>query len=291
MKGHSSCWLLLLVSINLFSQEFSMKLIFENNSGARDSLVVGYDSSASDTIDSFFSEVNIKSDSLDSLLDVRIPIYADPFIWDSMGVAQVKRQITMRKCDDQYLSEKPVPIDVYSSSWPIKISWNVESLKDSCHRGSFLTTIHPKSWFDSDGHTEPFLVQLAQQDHVLYKKYVQVCPSDNCYFYQGKMIIRYWMAFDNQFSVSINELPQSQQFKISLTNGVLLIKSERTNLSRFKAVLLDLSGTIINQNIGEQMVKLNIQNMQNKICVLQIISKGNVLTKKVFLGTNFMTSI
>ena len=69
----------LLLSIFIFlslktvqGQLFSINMNFQDAAGNRDTLILGYDSNASDTIDTFFNEMNILSTSFDTGLDVRV---------------------------------------------------------------------------------------------------------------------------------------------------------------------------------------------------------------------------
>jgi hypothetical protein len=54
------------------SQQFSFKMYFKDAIGNTDSITLGYDPSASDSVDISFGEINIISTPLDSGLDVRI---------------------------------------------------------------------------------------------------------------------------------------------------------------------------------------------------------------------------
>lgn len=53
------------------AQEFSFNLYFEDGQGNKDTLVLGYDASATDSIDANFGEVNIISQAWDSVFEAR----------------------------------------------------------------------------------------------------------------------------------------------------------------------------------------------------------------------------
>ena len=65
--------LIVLLTTNINSQEeFSFPMIFEDAVGNKDTIVVGYDSLATDSIDTAFGEVDIVNQPWDSTFEVRI---------------------------------------------------------------------------------------------------------------------------------------------------------------------------------------------------------------------------
>lgn len=72
MKQHLVLWFFLILSNIMNGQEFIFEMYFEDAIGNKDTLVIGYDINATDSIDSVFGEKNIISVPLDSLFDVRM---------------------------------------------------------------------------------------------------------------------------------------------------------------------------------------------------------------------------
>jgi hypothetical protein len=63
---------LLILSLNVAPQDFSFKMTFIDAVGNTDTIVVGYDTDATDSVDVGFGELNIIDIPWDSLFDVRI---------------------------------------------------------------------------------------------------------------------------------------------------------------------------------------------------------------------------
>jgi len=66
-----SVWILLFSSTSFAQEEFSFELYFEDAVGNRDTLVLGYDENATDTIDSGFLEIDISGSIWNNTFEVR----------------------------------------------------------------------------------------------------------------------------------------------------------------------------------------------------------------------------
>jgi len=72
MKKIYSLLLILALSQIVFGQEFSFQMYFQDSAGNKDTLTIGYDVNATDSIDAIFGETNIISTPLSPGLDVRV---------------------------------------------------------------------------------------------------------------------------------------------------------------------------------------------------------------------------
>jgi hypothetical protein len=84
--------------------DLSFQMKFVDAAGNADSITLGYDITATDTLDSFFGETNIVSVAYKSGLDVRV---GNKYYPSSPGQSpfQCKKQILFKKCPTSY----PVP--------------------------------------------------------------------------------------------------------------------------------------------------------------------------------------
>ncbi|TNE56371.1 MAG: T9SS type A sorting domain-containing protein [Bacteroidetes bacterium] len=122
----------LLLSVSGMAQEFQFQLTFEDSQGNRDSLVLGYDPSASDSLNQSFGELNI-IDSVRSVgLDVRVTNEWMQRKNGQTGSFHTKRKITYKsECEKPSLN---IPIDILTKNWPVKVTWNKALFDTVCHQ-------------------------------------------------------------------------------------------------------------------------------------------------------------
>ncbi len=142
---------LCLIQISAFSQQFSVDLFFEDAIGNRDTVTIGYDSTATSSIDTSLGEVNIINVPWDTTFDVRI---TDNFFqssyWGNDSVTyHSKRQILPIPCDTIGRPVEDLEFNILCKNWPITIRWDsLPFLQDPCLERSILTDFHPGGWFD-----------------------------------------------------------------------------------------------------------------------------------------------
>src|SRR5690554_7621468 len=120
--------------------EFEFQLYFEDAAGNRDTVTLGYDQLATDTINSQFGEVNLLNTPWGNGLDVRIGnlIYHDgawgvtnntPPIYDFSDSINENTYLTKKKiiehvCDLQFENaSRRVSIQFTSNDFPIVVKW------------------------------------------------------------------------------------------------------------------------------------------------------------------------
>jgi hypothetical protein len=122
--------------------EFSFVLYVTDALGNRDSIVLGYDATATDTADALFGDSNIANTAIDSVLDLRI-IRRESFL--SLDY-QSKNAIFKYSCDSAFdinNGRSTAFLMLRAKQYPVTFSWNIQQFlgaNNACHRGSFLTS-------------------------------------------------------------------------------------------------------------------------------------------------------
>ena len=117
------------------AQEFSFELYFEDALGNRDTLVLGYDPLATDSIDVAFGEENIISQPWDSVFEVRVgdkrfsessPNISTPNTFLS------KKQILASYCETTRLASHYFTFQIQTDNYPVKVFWDKSLFQDTC---------------------------------------------------------------------------------------------------------------------------------------------------------------
>jgi hypothetical protein len=129
-------------------QQFSFQMFFTDAVGNKDTITLGYDSSATDSIDTSFGEVNIISVPLKTSLDVRITNeWVNQNFFNRPATHHLKKQIFFNPCLSYYYSHIQT-IDILSRHWPVTATWDNTVFNDKCRNGSVFTSIDPACWWD-----------------------------------------------------------------------------------------------------------------------------------------------
>ena len=148
MKKTVLLFVLILFSIITFAQQFSFNLYVEDALGNRDSLVLGYDPLATDSIDAAFGEVDIKSNPWDSVFEARVSkesyLYGIPTY---MPAHESKVQILEHDPQSPYSPMGPqftssVYIAVKNMHPPFYLSWDSILFQDSSIMSSGFWFLH-----------------------------------------------------------------------------------------------------------------------------------------------------
>ncbi len=137
MKILYAFFIALLISTTLTAQEFSFTLAFEDAVGNTDTIVLGYDMLATDSVDTSFNEVNIINTPWDSVFEVRITdeLHTRVYTEDSTANYHLKKQIIKNYCGEW---PPAVTLDIKCNNWPVTMSWDSTLFNDSCNEGSFI---------------------------------------------------------------------------------------------------------------------------------------------------------
>ena len=186
------------------AQQFVFQMTFIDAVGNTDSLTLGYDIAATDSLDAAFGETNIISTAYTTGLDVRsgsvwfqqnlnsAPLGLLPF--------ETKKQIVPNTCGTEnfWLLWPIVEINIVSTHFPVKAFWNKILFSDTCRNGSVFTGVHPGGWWDTGG----FQGALNTEDSITFYQ------NQYNYLNGTDTVNVYWVAFSDStlLALGINEL-------------------------------------------------------------------------------------
>ena len=195
-------FLLVIIAIGIITvskaQQFSFQMKFVDAAGNRDSITLGYDINASDTLDPAFGETNIISTPYSSGLNVRAGN-----VWfqqnSSTGFGQTafetKTQIVPNICGTgNFWALFPVAeINIVTTHFPVKAYWNSTLFNNTCRNGSVFTSIHPGGWWDTGG----FRDELNSMDSTTFYQ-------NQYYFLNGSDTVNvYWVPLSDTTLLSL----------------------------------------------------------------------------------------
>lgn len=155
-----------LLAITASGQEFSFNMYFEDSLGNRDTLTLGYDSTATNGLDTVWGEQNIKDRPFDSVFEVRsFPCFIPCFREDHVSFLSEK-QIMHSACDSQVKNIIGIGITC-DECWPITVKWDSTLFQGKCRNNSFITDWRPGDWFDVLYGTEQGPFKLRNHDSLV----------------------------------------------------------------------------------------------------------------------------
>jgi len=214
---------LVLVAISLFplcqAQQFSFQMHFRDAVGNRDSITLGYDPAATDSLDAAFGEVNVITTPFSSGLDVRTgSIWFQSYAWTQYGLTafESKTQIVPEACGGaNFWSLSPIiGIQVVSDHFPVTASWDRNLFNGPCSNGSLFTGWSPNGWWDVG--PSDFREILSQEDSVSFYQ-------SNHYYIKGTdTLYIYWVALtDSTFlGMGLGDLQQNANVIRTFPNPV-----------------------------------------------------------------------
>jgi len=262
-----------LIEINIYAQQFSSDIYLSDANGNSDTITLGYDANATDSIDLQFSEVNIVNKPWDSVFEARIsPLsqYVGP-INNFTPPYQTKKQILNYNPQPPFspLSiqfSTPVFIEVYSRMGrPFSLHWNKMLFADSSRMRS--------GFFFINGINLPRYV-VDNDSLIFYDWY-----SDNSYYLKNNDTI--WLlgfSFFSYSEVGINDNFQLQIDPIiaypNPTKGIIHIAFTDNPQMNIKMQIFDITGRFIRdvQVIKQKNFTLDISDLQKGIYILNIKS-------------------
>ncbi|HKK87668.1 MAG TPA: hypothetical protein VJ917_02380, partial [Saprospiraceae bacterium] len=141
------------------AQEFITSMYFEASNGLKDTLVLGYDPSATDGIDSAFSEENIMDQAFGDF-DVRWTKVREPICigMDGEGpkkmqevcIFQNKLNIVPKDCRS-FIGGRTTSVMqclIPNKDLPVKIRWDAQQFNTNCLKESVITELPSEGWWD-----------------------------------------------------------------------------------------------------------------------------------------------
>jgi protein gp37 len=190
--------------------EFETTIYVMDLNGNMDSVIVGYDSTASAyDIDPQFGEIDITNQLWDSILEVRV----SPWFFKDSKLG--KKQIMKSYCSPDYLFSRGAGVVTLSirSHTPVVIFWNIQDFQDDCRDSSIIVD-------DDVFFTNPFLNYYQESYMAKRPNHGSTfdLPGYNYSYYQGNIagggtdtIFNVFIGFIDDINTNTNEQKQIQQ--------------------------------------------------------------------------------
>lgn len=265
----------------LGQEEFSFQLNFEDSQGNKDSVIVGYDDSASDGIDFTFGEQNIISQSWDTILDVRLSeqlSYQNSLAPMPPPSFHTKKQVVEKTCNNIF--EFNVTLNLVATYYPIEVSWDSTlfvSAIDTCHTGSLFTTY---DYYQNDvGSGYAFFANknsLMLYDDPGYPFYIDDTINVNLH----------WISFSKEQVMSIEEeinFKGDEDFIIypnPTQSYVNIISNNKIPLKNVRLTLTDPIGVVLRDEPLNSS-KIDLSEFGKGIYLIQLIYAKQVKSFKL----------
>jgi hypothetical protein len=261
----------LLLQSKLNAQQFSSTILFtRQNTTDTDSLVIGYDPNATDTLDALFNELNILQTPRDSAFDVRIGN-----VWGLLNIGsyngqtpyQTRRQIMQWRCGSNELSV--IELNIKSNKWPVYVNWVRSDFQDSCRTGTSLTNMHPLQWWNGQGFREELSIW----------NYHPIYPSQWSIIDGNDTLYTYWIGMGNDKAVisSTDDIAADEDIKIypNPASDYFSITS-LTDLKIDSVEVYSADGRLV---LTSTDIRVNIQSLSNGIYSVMAYDKSGFRLK------------
>ncbi len=262
-----------------YSQEFSYQMFFEDAAGFKDSITLGYDITATDSIDATFGEINIISTPLDSNLDVRISDeWFNSTYLSTVGSYHTKKQIVKNMCSSWFSISS---IEISTDYWPVTATWDSSLFTDSCRLGSVFTSMSPGGWFDVLGPSNLHQAKLKFGNEITFTSNVHDSEfSWNNYYYinqSNDSIPFFWHTYGGYslLSIGIDELNSSDLISLSPNpvSNLLQINYNIDDIKIKQIKIFDILGK--EQWINWKDNTIDLSRVQKGLLIVQITLDNN----------------
>lgn len=261
-------------------EEFSFKLYFEDALGNKDTIIIGYDDNATNTIDASFGELDILSQPWRSTMEVRTGELLDNSIGTNAGpypeaftsISHSKKQIIKKDCSQAWSQAYNVfYILLKNVEFPLTIIWDYQEVLNPCTSRNFMTDWYPGCWFDC------YVVGTEQEPfdlNNLNTKQLNYISIDNV---EGVDTTQVLFVSMSNFTLNTNQL-STEQFTIS-NNPFEDSFSIHGNITDSNIQLLDGQGKVIGFEMHDNtIIPLNCEA---GVYFLSIEQNGNQSYKKI----------
>jgi len=302
MKTKIFLTLIFVVSMQFsFAQnpEFKFYLAFEDSAGNKDTIWLGYDSSATLGIDTLFGEENIKGIPFNEPFEVRIsndwffmpydtlPNASDTFSYCSDGsLYHTKTQIYNFNPYSSGISQ--IYINILCKNFPITVrcgnSYNF--LSDSLY-GTLLTNWFPGGWFDSPGTIyDQWPTFLRETDttifNVLPYRYIDANNDTISLLFFAFLSKEQWNIIGiDQF------IPQTKLIEIfpnPFKDKIIITLSSDIDISEINLMVYNSIGQKIlyNPNLKNNQIIIDLADEPNSLYYLIIMDNNKIIrTEKI----------
>jgi len=294
--------LLNVFAVKLYAQitpEFKFYLAFEDGIGNKDTIYLGYDSYATQEIDTIFGEEDLFNTPFSGTFDVRVVIpvnewwlsseingYSDSAHFYSDGTSfHTKTQIfNFDKLYPYITNNSKQYISVYCKNYPIKVSWADTSIFLVNDRyGSLLTNWFPNTWFD--------VLSSPYEENPVFFRETSKCEFDvlpHCYINANNdTIALLFFAFAtqqqiiNNVNLNFSILKNFEIYPTVSDDGIFNISTEyfptTVNIYNYKG------NKILTKTITEPNTTINLYNEINGLYFFYVYSKTIFNVQKVLL--------
>lgn len=285
--------LLLLMCFGEFflnAQDFSTKFYLTDKHGTKDSLELGYSSTATFGIDPQFGEVEYNTPVISSKFTASIIINVSNKMLNEIirygKVTSFTRKQIVPNMEGTYIEQNAIGIMIPAESLPVTISWDKSLFIDSQRNKSLITDWTIGGWFDAGGAS--FLNYLKDTNSIqINDSIANYFYLDCIYFYSDgtneyPMYI-FYVAFANATTImnGINDLSQENQVSVypSITSNYVYIRNE-TAYRIHKSRILTLSGMPL-EIINDNSTSIDLSKYPNGIYLLCIETTENISYFKI----------
>jgi hypothetical protein len=268
---------LLLAIFSSNAQQFSFELYLSDMQGNADTLILGYDVNASDSIDSQFGEIDILNNPWDSIFEARISPLTE---W--MGPVnnhnpqfQLKKQILNFNPKPPYNpltcnSSSPVYIEIYSASGrPFSLKWDSTKFMDSSNFSSGFVFINQII------HQPAF--HLNSVDSLVFDNWP---TNDSYYLSNGETIWLLGFAFISYTEVGINEVTKNETENVIIypnpASEIINIEFKKSLTDKSEIQLFDISGKLFfkQEIINKDRIEIDISHLNSGVYIIEINSEN-----------------
>jgi len=280
MKNLYLAFIALFLVISVQAQQFSFKLYISDSLGHADTLMLGYDTNATDSIDASFGEVEIINQTWDTVFEARICPY------DDWGFAAIFTPKTESKKQIMHYNPQPPysPYQVQSSETyiieikspkqrPFYLTWDSTLFKDSAVALTYLMPLNAVvcPWIG---------FRLIDFDSISISK---AWPFDNSYYLRNNDTI--WvMAFQfiSRNTVGMEDVVNAEsELKVfpNPAKDFINFNIESINQESELIIYNSLGQLIKRKNIrnSQKQIKINISDLITGIYYYQLIGKDKSL--------------
>jgi hypothetical protein len=281
-------FILLSICLNQFflhAQEFSTKFYLTSKSGMKDSIVLGYDKSASFGIDSQFGEVGysspVNSDKFGAsiIINESTKILSQLINANEIAIFSKKQIVPLR--ESVFIEQNAIGIMIPVDSLPITVSWNDLDFTNIQRDFSLITDWSVGLWFDaSDGKTS-FLKNLNETN------FIQVKDRVANYFHTDlankyPMYI-FYIAFGNNSNLKADLKNTNETHNSDLAfvkNGFIEFKENLINNINHVSIYNCL-GKLVFNNSSNQITNIDINYYNNGVYILYIVTDNAKYSYKI----------
>lgn len=239
--------------VTAYCQEFSYPLYFIDSQGNKDTLLIGYDVGATDSIDIEFDELDISNEPWKDTFETRIGDVKFSGEWDHESPSyQSKKQIISKFCHHEH----KVCLNIYCQYFPLTIKWDTNYFTgDQCNLGSLINSCDFFEWDVLCGNNA-FLNQNFfpfTNDSIVLDSVGQNGQDIMHYYHEGnKIISMIWFSFANPSTLPPVGILDNQAIELmklypNPSHNTLKIKISDIFSTSSKIRIYDMVGILVSE--------------------------------------------